>query len=97
MVQQFGPFFAPWLVGFFILFPIRFTAQRALRTTIQTAPPKCTRPFWSSYLLPKASLPSGVIGSCRQPGGTNTRMTWLLVDIAPCTHDSGVRQTTQIN
>ena len=44
MVQQFGPFFAPWLVGFLILFPIRFTAQRALRTTIQTAPPQMHSP-----------------------------------------------------
>jgi|SRR5271156_6458838 hypothetical protein len=44
MAQQFGSLFALWLVGFFILFPIRFTAQRALRTTMQAAPSQMRSP-----------------------------------------------------
>jgi len=59
MAQQFGSLFALWLVGFFILFPIRFTAQRALRTTIQTAPPQMHSPVLVELFTAEGITPLG--------------------------------------
>ena len=37
-IQRFSPLATPWLIGLFILSPIRSTAQRAVQTATQAAP-----------------------------------------------------------